>query len=130
MPTKTKGVRYWTKKLDAEFSKYIRQKYMDDNGEVECYTCFKREHYKRMHAGHFVSRNARATRWDETNVRPQCPACNTFNEGMGWVFGNRLDEEYGEGTAENLEAQRFSIVKRSPAELQTTFEYYRDLNSS
>ena len=122
---KTKGVQYWDKKLWKVFSEYIRRKDADAEGMIECYTCYTTRHYKQMHAGHFVSRNAKAVKFDEQNVKPQCPTCNTFNEGMSWAFGTRLDDEYGEGTAENLEAQRFSIVKRTPAELEEMYEEYK-----
>ena len=121
---KTKGVKYWDTKLWKVFSEYIRRKDTNEEGEVECYTCYEVRHWKRIHAGHFVSRNARAVKFDEQNVKPQCPGCNAFNGGMSWKFGQRLDEEFGEGTAENLEAQRFSIIKRTPGELEKMYKDY------
>ena len=59
------------KKLDTVFSQYIRLRYAD-NYIVECYTCGIKNHYKKMHCGHFMSRKHYSTRWDELNCQVQC----------------------------------------------------------
>jgi len=125
MSVPNKGVRYWEKKLWKVFSEYIRRKDADLDGMVDCYTCYSKKHWKQVDAGHFVSRNARAVKYDERNVKPQCKACNGFHGGMVWEFGQHLDRDYGEGTAEDLEAQRFSIAKRKPSELEEMYRKYR-----
>ncbi|HEY3526217.1 MAG TPA: hypothetical protein VGK47_08475, partial [Nitrososphaeraceae archaeon] len=53
-------------------------------------------------AGHFQSRRFNSTFIDERNVKPQSPYENCFLAGNQYVFGKRLDELYGEGTAEEL----------------------------
>lgn len=126
---KTKGSQYWEKKLWTEFSKYIRQRDADDNGMVSCITCGVQKHWQEVDAGHFVSRNAKAVKYDERNVHAQCKACNGFHGGRAYVYGQAIDKRYGEGTADELESQRFSVIKRTPAELEQMYQYYKILNS-
>lgn len=113
-----------TKKLDEVFSKYIRQRGMDINGFNECFTCGSFLHWSKLQCGHFQSRRHMSTRWDETNCKPQCLACNMFRQGEQFKFGKRLDLEYGEGTAELLEILSKKIIKFSPAEIKEKIEYY------
>ena len=54
------------KRLDAVFSQYIRLRHAK-NEIAECYTCGKKDHYKKLQCGHFMSRKHYATRWDEDN---------------------------------------------------------------
>ena len=88
--------------LDKVFSEYIRRRTADDRGFVRCYTCGVEKHWKETHAGHFMSRGKYATRWNETNVQVQCVSCNIFKAGEQYKFGVRLDQEHGEGTAEEM----------------------------
>ena len=104
------------KKLDKVFSLYIRNRY-SKNGKAECFTCGKIDDVSRLHAGHFQSRKHYATRWDEVNVQVQCPKCNLFGQGEQFKFGLRLDKEYGEGTAEQLEQKARNTVKLSNDDL-------------
>ena len=96
------------KKLDAAFSKWIRHKDVDSNGLASCWTCGVKKKPEAMHAGHFMSRSSYSTRWlhDEEsqlfNVLSQCPRCNLFDQNQNYIFGRRLDEVYGKGTAEKI----------------------------
>jgi hypothetical protein len=74
----------------AVFSLYIRTKYMDKNGIVECYTCGCKKNYKDIHSGHYHHNDLD---FDERNRRPQCAQCNTFNHGRLDVFGEKLTAE-------------------------------------
>jgi len=67
-----------------------------------------------MDAGHFQSRAKYPTRWLPINVRAQCKRCNAFRGGEQYKFAKNLDKEYGQGTAQDIEAlsesgQRFTI---------------------
>lgn len=102
--------------LDKVFSEYIRRRYADDHGFVQCYTCGATKHWKEMHAGHFQSRSKYATRWNETNVQVQCVSCNIFKAGEQFKFGIHLDQEHGEGTAEEMmylanQSGKFTIME-------------------
>jgi len=112
------------KKLDTLFSLYIRKRYAKD-GIAECFTCGKQDHTSKLHAGHFQSRKHYATRWDELNVQVQCPKCNLFGQGEQYTFGLKLDEKYGEGTAEKLQQKARGLVKLSNDDLNELIEKYK-----
>lgn len=113
-------------KLDKVFSEYIRKRKADHNGVCVCYTCGKKDHWKGMQCGHFVSRKHYSTRWDETNCQVQCSGCNVFRYGEQYKFGRYLDVEYGSGTADNLFLRSHEIVKFSNPYLLERIEYYKE----
>ena len=79
-------------KLDKVFSEYIRRRH----GEIAtCVTCGKKDHWKKLQAGHFMSRKHYATRWDEDNVGVQCSACNVFRYGEQYLFAKYLGNKKG-----------------------------------
>lgn len=121
---KTKG--YYVKQLDKFFSIYIRQSYSNDFGMSSCYTCSAVKHYKDLQCGHFISRAHMNTRWDESNVRPQCVACNVFNKGRMDVYAMRLVKECGAGELERLNALKNTIRQWTIQELKTKILFYKD----
>ena len=90
--------------LDRIFSKYIRLRDSDRNGICRCITCNRPFHWKDGDAGHFLTREKMATRWNEQNVHAQCIQCNRFKAGNQHEHGQRIDRLYGKGTAERLKA--------------------------
>lgn len=107
--------------MDAVFSKYVRRKHQDESGCVACFTCGNKKKVEDMHCGHFMSRRSFSTRWlhdyDDglVNTMPQCPRCNLFDQNQNYVFSRRLDEVFGEGTADKVytlskQTKKFSIV--------------------
>ena len=122
-PTRTKLV----KKLDAVFSQYIRRRYADGNGLAQCVTCHKKDHWKKLQAGHFISRKHYSTRWDEINVQVQCAGCNVFRYGEQYLFSLWLDSNIGEGTAELLLQQSKQINKISSYELESLITKYENI---
>ena len=111
---KVKSSAKLKKELDTIFSRYIRQKYADDNGMVQCFTCSFREHWKKLQNGHLVSRYYLATRFDERNCRPQCLTCNVYRNGRTPEFADRLSKELGEGIVKELYREAQKIVKDLP----------------
>lgn len=89
--------------LDKVFSEYVRRSDCN-NGSARCITCPTILHWTLGDAGHFVTRNHFATRWDRKNVNFQCPACNRFRGGEQHLHGLAIDRKYGKGTAEQLQA--------------------------
>lgn len=115
------------KELDSLLSKYIRQKYADDNGELICYTCGWRGHWKKLHNGHLVSRYYLNTRFDERNCRPQCITCNLWRNGMTPHFAEKLSKELGVGIVEELYREARKIIKDFP--YQEKIDHYTKLLS-
>ena len=99
------------KELDQIYSIYIRQKYADSEGNVECYTCRKIFHWKKIQNGHFISRSYLATRFHENNCRPQCVGDNIFGNGKPLDFEERLKKDLGEEYVEKMKASRHISLK-------------------
>ena len=114
------------KKLDDIFSKWVRLSNAID-GFVNCFTCGKNYHWKKLHAGHFMSRTPHSTRWDERNVNPQCFYCNIQLGGNQFVHGRKIDEKHGEGTSDELFRLSKTTVKYTPSDLQEKIAYYERL---
>lgn len=114
-----------TEQLDKVFSEFIRRRHAAHDGTVTCYTCGKRDHWKKMHAGHFMSRGKKSTRWHEQNVQVQCPACNIFRAGEQYKFAQQLDADHGQGTAEKLQYLSNQSGKYPTSELRLMIAKYR-----
>ena len=122
MPTTISKLK---KKLDSLFSQYTRLRNADQLGRVKCFTCGVEKHWKEQQAGHFQSRSHHSTRWDEVNVQVQCVKCNMFRQGEQYKFGMYLDQNYGEGTAEELEIRSKTIVKLNRTDYEEAIERYK-----
>lgn len=117
------------KRLDKVFSEYIRRR-KTKNDIAECYTCGKKDHWKKLQCGHFQSRKHLSTRWDEKNCQVQCASCNIFRYGEQFRFGSRLVYEYGSDVALELEQQARIPSKFSNVDLEEKIEYYKSLVKS
>ena len=122
-----KSIGKLKKELDKWFSLYIRLRDATDEGLVQCFTSGRVYHYKKIHAGHFMSRRHLSTRWCETNVQPQSAADNLFGQGEQFKFGLNLDGKYGEGTAEELQYKSRATLKISRVEYEEKISYYKSL---
>ena len=81
----------------------VRLRAADETGQAACCSCGRREHYKKMNGGHFVSRGHKATILDPENVHAQCVRCNCMDNLPGYVLF--LDVEYRPGFALELMAR-------------------------
>jgi hypothetical protein len=110
--------------LDQVFSLYIRMKFADANGIVECFTSGKKYHYKQIQCGHFISRSNLGTRWLELNCRPQSEHDNCMLNGNLAAFEKKLNEEKP-GTVEYLRELSRQISKPTISELKSLIVEYR-----
>ena len=117
-PTRSKLV----KKLDTVFSQYIRLSNADNNGYCTCVTCNKTFHWKKIQAGHFMSRKHFSIRWDERNVKPQCVACNVYRAGEQYKYSIYLGKEL----ANELYLQSKELVKFTNYELEDMINDYSE----
>lgn len=115
------------KKLDTIFSIYIRLRKADDLGVVSCYTCGKKDYYKKMQCGHFMSRKYYSTRWEELNCQVQCYSCNVMRYGEQYKYGLELQKEYGKYLPEELLTMSRQIVKFSNDDLLDKINRYKQL---
>ena len=114
------------KELDKWFSLFIRLRFATKEGAAQCFTCGKVAHYKKLQCGHFQSRRHHATRWNETNCQVQCVKCNMYEQGEQFKFGLRIDDKFGEGTAQQLEFLSKQITKVSRSDYEEKISYYKD----
>tara|TARA_R110002049_G_scaffold200171_2_gene370787 strand:+ start:9376 stop:9771 length:396 start_codon:yes stop_codon:yes gene_type:complete len=112
------------KKADAIFSQFIRQRNADANGMTECFTCGKKDHWKSLQCGHFMSRKHYSTRWNEDNCQVQCAGCNVFRYGEQYTFGKNLDIFIKDGLAEELNILSHKIVKYDNNDLLELVDLY------
>lgn len=115
------------KKLDAIFSQYIRLREIDNSGFTTCFTCGKKDHWKKLQNGHFQSRRHYATRWDERNCQVQCVGCNMFKGGEQFLFAKALDNKYYDGISDELHITAQSIVKFSNLDIELLITKYQEL---
>lgn len=113
------------KKLDTIFSIFIRLRKANELGEVSCYTCGKKDHYKKMQCGHFMSRKHYSTRWEELNCQVQCYSCNVMRYGEQYKYGIQLKKEYGEHLPDELLTMSRRIVKFSNDDLNEMINRYK-----
>lgn len=99
------------KKLDAEFSRFIRHR-----DKHICYTCGLQMEPKKSQCGHFAPRQYLGTRYDEINCHAQCYACNMVYNGQPTAFAAKLKIDYGEGIIELLDRKRKTLIKDFPYE--------------
>jgi len=116
---KTKTISQLKKKLDAVFSKYIRQR---DAGI--CYTCGNKKEPKYQQNGHYISRQHNSTRFDEENCHCQCVACNVFKKGNMDEYALRLQRQYGSGILKKLNKKKWQTKQFTVQELEEMIEYY------
>ena len=109
------------KNLDAVFSQYIRIK-NSINEIATCVTCGKKDHWKKLQNGHFMSRRHYLTRWDENNVGVQCYGCNITSQGQQFLFAKYLGLEL----AEEMVLKSKQTVKLTDNDLQDMIQYYKD----
>ena len=110
--------------LDHVFSQYLRNKYADKTGMVECYTCGGKHKITEIQCGHFMGRVNLGTRWMEANCRPQCMECNYFKTGDIEEFENKLNEENG-ALVEYLRETARQTVRPTRDELKSLILEYR-----
>ena len=118
-------VKTLKRKIWDIFSKYIRLKYADKNGMVECYTCGTKKFWKEMQAGHGFSGRENSILFDEEIVRPQCKYCNIYRQGNYDIFHAKLIKEYGIDILDRKIRQKNTVKKFTSEELHEKYEHYR-----
>ena len=120
---KTKSRSKIVKELDSIFSKYIRVKYSNKKWYCKCITCWKIDHYKKLHCGHFISRKVYKYRWSIENCFPQCPWCNIFLSGNYIKYTLFMIDKFWIEKVKYMENDK-EILKVSTSELLDKIEYY------
>ena len=110
-------------KLDKVYSRYIREKYSQDDTAV-CITCNKVFEISNMDCGHYISRRFMSIRYDERNTHPQCVQCNRFEQGNIDVYTQKIIELYGRETLDELIELKNGTSKTTTIDLEAKLEHY------
>jgi len=84
------------------------------------------EYIRRRDAGHFISRDRKSTKFLETNISAQCPRCNRFKSGNQFEHGKRIDERWGEGTANELLIKSKQPVRRKRFDYEYLIKEFKE----
>jgi len=122
-----KGIKTLKNKLDKLVSEYVRRSNADHAGMVKCFTCSQQYHWKRIQNGHFISRIHISTRFDydttkPSNCNPQCFRCNINLSGNQWHYARKLNEKFGDGTAEAIEQRSKQTIKMGVIDYELAIE--------
>jgi Bacteriophage Lambda NinG protein len=121
------------------FSIYIRTKYANDKGEVQCVTCKKwlrdwdykgliLPGWKAAQAGHFIPGRRPSVLFDERNVHPQCGNCNVYLHGNLIAYYPFMQQTYGEEVIKELKQLHYTNKQFTTIELQELIDRYKQLN--
>lgn len=122
---KCDGLSTLVKKLDREFSRFIRLRHASRDGMVTCVTCGKVLHWKEAHAAHFISRRHMAARFCEINVNVCCVRCNLYESGALAEYSQWIISEHGMSTFEDLLALKRTTKKWTRPELLELIDKYK-----
>lgn len=126
---KRKTISQLEKKLDKEFSDYVRRKEADEGGTVQCITCKALAYWRDVDCGHFIKRQHRATRWRTDNVATQCRRCNHFMGGRQDDFAKVIIDNHGQEVFEELMQLKYQTKKHSRSEIEEMIDKYKLLNA-
>ena len=115
------------KKAWAALSRWVRFSNADENGMCECYTCGKKDLWKKMQAGHGIGGRNNAVLFDKRLVRPQCVGCNIFAHGRYQVFMPKLLAELGEKEFTRMVEEAKRIVKYKESDYEAIYNTYKEL---
>lgn len=103
------------KRLDAVFSKFIRQR---DKRCVQCGTM------ENLTCGHVFSRVNYSTRWDENNCYAQCMGCNLRHEYEPYPFYQWTIKKLGQEAFDELYVKHAKVKKYSTYDLLELIKVY------
>ena len=110
-----------------EFSIYIRTRFADYRGYVECVTCNRLLFWKEGDAGHFISGRHNSILFDERGCHFQCKSCNR-NQGEQYKYGLFMLKTYGQKVIDELFKLDHVLKSWKPQELIDLRERYREIN--
>lgn len=127
-PKKPKTVAALKKELWPIFSLHQKLVHSNDGEHCNCYTCDSsiKIGTSDCQGGHNFSKAACPNiYWDERCVRPQCNKCNSYYGGMHYEFNERLKQEIGMESWQEMYDNRKKVNKYSRQWFEEKIEYYK-----
>ena len=110
----------------TEFQKLRRMQCAGADGFANCISCAKRQHWKEMDGGHYISRSVTATAFNPHNVHAQCKYCNRHLKGNLAAYRVNLVATVGECSVLILEtlkdATEYKLTKFQLATLRVLYK--------
>lgn len=104
---------------DKLFSEWIRRRNAV-NDIATCVTCGKKDHWKYMQCGHYISRDRFAVRYHPKNAHVQCSVCNSAHNDNKEPYMMFMLKTYEGGTIPEL--TRLSMLFISSLDKRQTLE--------
>ena len=126
------------KTADAAFSRYIRNRDKDKNGNIACVCCGKIYNIEQVTPSgdrivqclHFIKRSVYSLRFDEDNCAAGCTYCNNNMDknptGKAYQqFKEKLISDFGETQVAEMEVAHRKINKLEESQLKNIIEHYQ-----
>ena len=126
---KPKTAAKMKKELWPIFSLHQKLVHSADGEWCQCYTCDKplRIGDSDTHGGHCLSKAANPNLYfDERAVRVQCLRCNVHHGGMHYEFCEKLKQEIGMESWQEMYANRKLVIKKNAKWYQEKIQYYTE----
>lgn len=117
-PKKQKSVAKLREEAAVLLQRLVRMKAADADGLAQCVTCGKKQHYKDMDGGHFISRRWTATKLIEENIHVQCKGCNQYASGRYDDYTLYMVDTYGIEMVRELNQKKRELCKQNRIELE------------
>lgn len=98
--------------------KLVRLKAADKQGMCRCVTCGRRQNWKEMDGGHFISRTYSRWKLAEENIHVQCKFCNRFGSKVADEYALFMIDMYGEDTVRGMVETKREVIKWNRGELE------------
>jgi len=109
------------------FSQYIRRRYADRNGYVECVTCGVYKNWKQLQAGHFIDGRNNTVLFNELFVFPQCYRCNVLLKGNKVQYTLfMLSQGYSQEEIKKFDSLKMESKNMYIQDYQEIIEHYSD----
>lgn len=118
MPSKRKSIAALVEDAATILQRIVRMKAADENGIATCVTCGRREHWKDMDGGHYISRTYTAHKLLEENIHPQCKGCNRFGHRVHDDYSRFMRETYGDEFVDWLSDSKRATAKWSRPDIE------------
>ena len=125
---KVKKKTDYIKKLDKEFSLYIRLRDALPNGYFRCIACGRIKPFAQADCGHFHSRRHMSVRFEEDNCSVECRSCNRFSADHLIGYQKNLIKKIGQARFDKLAWKASQSKHWCDFELKELIKYYKALN--
>ena len=122
---KVESISFLKKKAWKLFSEYIRRRWADPEGMVDCVTCHLTYHWKKLHAGHFIPGRHNLILFDERGCHPQCYICNIHLKGNPRAYDAYMRTIYGTKVIKDLERRDKESKQFTRPELEELIKIYK-----